>query len=254
MSKKIVSLVTTFVLASSVMLMGSPAPVLADGETAASVADLQKYIAADMINRDSSFTLHYTGDTLPVMTDLTNIFLQAAGSDDYLSLAWKKMSYTYSYQTDQLAIHFTLDYHTTKEEEEYVDSRVKQLIAKLITPKMNDLSKETAIHKWIVQNVKYDYSLKQNTAYTALTAGRTTCMGYAMLMKKMLQEAGLEAKILTGYYPEGYHAWNMVKIDTTWYYLDVTANWALGETSPQNMTEAQMTAAYYTWDTNQSAR
>lgn len=254
MSKKIVSLVATTALTLSLLLLNSPAPALADGETVTCIADLQKYIAADMTDRDDSFSLHYTGDTTPVLADLKNIFLQSAGSDDYLSLSWKEMGYTYSYHSGQLDINFTLNYHTTKEEEEYVDSTVKKLVAKLITPKMNDLSKETAIHQWIVQNVKYDYSLKQITAYTALTDHRTTCMGYAMLMKKMLQQAGLESKIITGYYPEGYHAWNMIKIDAKWYYLDVTSDWAIGETSPQNRTEAQMTAANYTWDRAQSAK
>lgn len=242
-------MVSSITLALSFLTFGCPVPAQADGETAADITELKKYIAANMTERDTSFTIHYSGNQSQATSDLKNIFLQSAASDDYLNLAWKQMRYTCSGNSSgQLDISFTLDYHTTKEEEEFIDLTVKELVKKLITPKMDDFAKETAIHNWIVKNVKYDYSLKQITAYTAFTSNRTTCMGYSMLMKKMLNEAGVECKVITGYYPEGYHAWNMIKINSKWYHLDATYDWAIAATTPQNKTDAEMLKANYTWD------
>lgn len=249
---KIAAIAASVTLVFSLLLLTNPTPALADGETAASIAELQKQLAADMTDRDTAFTLHYSGDPGQVIPSIKDIFLQTVRSDDNLSLAWKEMRYTYSSSSLGLDIHFTLSYHTTKEEEDYVDAAVEKIVGQLVTSKMSDISKETAIHKWIVENVKYDYSLKQITAYTALKDRRTTCMGYAILMDKMLQQAGVESKIITGNYPEGYHAWNMVKINSKWYHLDVTDDWALGEKLPQNKTESEMISANYTWDKTQS--
>ncbi len=247
MLKNTYLIILSFCLAVSVMLF-SPLTVIADGETATSLAQLKQDIAADMTDRETTFTIHYTGDANQVPTDIKSIFHQALGSNDYLSLAWKKMSYHTTVNSGKHDITFTAEYYTTKEEEEFIDSKVKTLVASLTTPSMSYLTKETAIHNWIVNNVSYDYTLQQRTAYTALTTGKTVCMGYAMLMEKMLNQAGIDSKIVTGNIPQGYHAWNMVKLDNDWYYIDVTGDWATGSTIPQNKTENEMIQNNYVWD------
>jgi hypothetical protein len=65
---------------------------------------------------------------------------------------------------------------------------------------------------------------------------RAICQGYSMLLKKMCDISGIECEIITGYaknkiYQLGNpfgadHAWNAVRIDSVYYFLDAT--WAAG--------------------------
>ena len=53
------------------------------------------------------------------------------------------------------------------------------------------------------------------------------CRGYAVVLKKLLNELGVESRILSGTGvlengERGGHAWNQVKIDGKWYNLDLT--------------------------------
>ena len=54
--------------------------------------------------------------------------------------------------------------------------------------------------------------------YSIVNDGQGICGGYAILMKYLLNQCGVEAEIVsnTG------HAWNLVRIDGKWYHCDVT--------------------------------
>ena len=112
---------------------------------------------------------------------------------------------------------------------------IKNILAKIITSDMNELDKVLAIHDYITYNVDYDYDnyLKNTipsesyTAEGALKTGRAVCSGYALLFYEMAKAAGLNAEYITGTADNGSgngkqgHAWNQVKVDGTWYNLDV---------------------------------
>lgn len=259
MKKKIISSKYLFVIALTcftfmLLFFEKPMVALADNQTATNVSELQQIMIGNMTDREAEFTIHYQGDLNPLYSDTQKFLLQIVNADDYLKLAWKEMKYSYlNNSSGGLDITFSFTYHTTKDQENYIGLSTKKIISQIITPKMNDLSKEAAIQRWIVKNVKYDYSLQQNTAYTALHDKKTTCMGYAVLFNKMLQQAGIESTIIVGSYPEGYHSWNRVKIDSVWYFVDITSDWAIGAITPQNKSEKEMIDSGYVWDESQYA-
>jgi len=87
---------------------------------------------------------------------------------------------------------------------------------------MNDDQKEKVIHEYIVTHVAYDTTLSKFSAYEALKNGKTVCSGYAQLAYKMLNESGIETKIILGKGNGENHAWNLVKLHDTWFHLDCT--------------------------------
>lgn len=82
------------------------------------------------------------------------------------------------------------------------------------------------------------------SAYGALVDGRAVCEGYAKAMQLLLQKKAIPATVVMGYSAEDWesHMWNLVRINGSYYYLDVT--WDDNGTIPQytyfNMTTDTM--------------
>lgn len=113
-----------------------------------------------------------------------------------------------------------------------LDLRVKAIISELIAPGQSELEKVLAFHDFLVLNVEYDLERLQAgimpdisyTAYGALLDGIAVCSGYAAAFKLLLDSVGVEALVVKGNARNELHAWNLVKIDDSYYHIDVTWN------------------------------
>lgn len=87
----------------------------------------------------------------------------------------------------------------------------------------SDADKVRYIHDTINRIFDYDYSLT-NTSYGIADAiahdNKIVCGGYAGIFKLVCDQYGLEAEVLTGYGNGEYHAWNRVRVDGHWRYVD----------------------------------
>jgi len=104
----------------------------------------------------------------------------------------------------------------------YVNQRVQQIVAQIITPTMHLHQKIMVIHDWITTNVHYDHTLQRRTAYDALMHKSTVCSGYASLFWHLCRAAAIPCRIVTGTGKFEAHAWNMVQLDNYWYHIDST--------------------------------
>ncbi|MCR4717222.1 MAG: hypothetical protein K5656_08575 [Lachnospiraceae bacterium] len=104
-----------------------------------------------------------------------------------------------------------------------VNKQSKKILKKLKVSGMSDVAKVKVIHDYVVKLVTYDNTLKDHSAYGGLAASKhsTVCQGYALIMYKLLTDAGVPVHYVTGD-AGGPHAWNIVKIKGKWYYLDAT--------------------------------
>jgi|GEM_PF-1960883 len=186
-----------------------------------SLEQLESMLYDSMTGRKASFEAVYTGDTNDMLDDMRAVFENVTAGDDYLKFSYTSASYGYSGYPGNYSIYYDLTYLTTKEQEAYVDSRVDGIISEIVSPDMTSFEKELAIHDYIVKNVEYDTSLKEHSAYAALAYGKTVCQGYSLLAYKMLEEAGVQARIVEGDESMN-HAWNMANIDGEWYHCDLT--------------------------------
>ncbi len=70
--------------------------------------------------------------------------------------------------------------------------------------------------------VEYDENSDMNqSAYSALVLGRSVCAGYARSFQYLMQQLGIPCYYCTGTSGED-HAWNIIKLDQTYYNVDVT--------------------------------
>lgn len=121
---------------------------------------------------------------------------------------------------------------------------LKQLKDTLVNSFDNDYLKVRAFYIWIANNIKYDCfadnNLREQLTDTELIIRkkRTGSIGYSLLFKDLCNMAGIECEVVSGYAknkPDQIgvslkkvdHAWNLVRINYNWYYVDVT--WGTGD-------------------------
>jgi len=227
MSKRLKGLVTITVLTMSILLSSS---IVAFADTSAStipssvgtISDLQNALLAHMENRDTSFSIKYTGDSSTLITQLNSVINQAPKADEYLGISLTKEGATATGTNGNMNVTFSMGYVETKTQANYVDQETNQIISSIITPNMTPIQKVEAIQDYVCNNTTYDHSLQDISAYTALSDGETVCRGYSMLMYELLNKAGITVHIVEGTLDGVGHAWNIVELDGNWYQLDVT--------------------------------
>ncbi|NMM64298.1 hypothetical protein HBE96_16865 [Clostridium sp. P21] len=226
-----------------------------------SVSDIQNVLTNAIINGDTSVKIVYNGDTaLPgypnVLVDITTDIQNTEGNDyEKQLLSQCSCGVSYIEGANQFTADYTLDYIETTSQSAQVKSKVDEILSQIITPDMTDVQKEKAINDYICKNVAYDTTLTIHSAYSALFGnGKTVCSGYALLAYRMLTEAGLEARIITGEGDGQAHAWNLVKINGNWYHLDVTWNDPIPDKPGRvmytyfNLSDEEMKAENHEWD------
>lgn len=109
-----------------------------------------------------------------------------------------------------------------------VESKIDEIIEKIITNDMTDREKIKAFHDYVINNTKYDsdyvddnlndmynYSHK---ATGALLYSKALCGGYSHSMALFLNKL----KIPNYRISSDTHIWNLVYLDNKWYHLDLT--------------------------------
>lgn len=131
-------------------------------------------------------------------------------------------------------ITFTFTYLSNADQEAQMDQAVADLLSSLDLSGKTDYQKIKAIYDYICSNITYDYDNLYNDSYTlkhssyaALINKKAVCQGYASLFYRLALEAGIDARVISGD-SGGPHAWNIVKIEGSYYNLDST--WDAGNT------------------------
>ena len=125
-------------------------------------------------------------------------------------------------------------YSTSLEQEQELAKKSAEILDSLRVDGASDYDKTLAIYRYICDNVVYDYLhlddesyLLQYSAYAAAVQGTAVCAGIADLFYYLANSAGLDARIVTN----STHAWNFVKVDGEYYYVDAT--WDLGKSETE---------------------
>ncbi len=77
------------------------------------------------------------------------------------------------------------------------------------------------LYNWLLNHLTYDETLSYYSA-EAILRGTGVCDSYARLYLLLCRAAGLDAYVIYGDTTLGFHAWDAVKINGSWYYADPT--------------------------------
>ena len=235
-----------------------PEPVSLSGTEAVKLDNGEEIVATirDALTRHDwriTLSFHGDGEYMENISGLVSELMDAALSHtgqprqgDYIRYQYGGYTLAYSHEAAASGYDYTLtitpEYYTTPAQEEALDRKIEEIAGQLgLYGTMSDREKIAAVYRYIRSVVAFDDVHKKNsyhhlktTAYAALINGTAVCQGYCVSVYRLLLEAGIDVRIITGTatYEDGeseLHSWNLVALDGVYYNLDVT--WCAQEDS-----------------------
>ena len=117
-------------------------------------------------------------------------------------------------ETGMCCFTFQFNYMTTEKQERYIDRRIKRIVKRFKGRNRYECVKKA--HDYLTNTISYDES--RCNPYYALKEGKGICMSYALVFQRIMQEMHIPCVYVKG----RNHAWNMVKLKSCWYIVDVT--------------------------------
>ena len=168
--------------------------------------------------------------TCIVHTHVTNEDVKKALAhlpSDHPEIFWLGNRYSATTVTDgskiKLGVLDGLEEDDVPEMAAKLDEKLNEIVSKV--PSGSDYDKILFVHDYIADNTTYDYagaaadkSQLCHTTYGCLVDGKAVCEGYAESFTLIMNKLGIESGICTG----SNHAWNYVKVDGKYYWLDIT--------------------------------
>lgn len=167
-------------------------------------------------------------------------------SYDYPEYFWLTGGYTSTghdipYTTVQDDITINLNtyefWNNTADNHRYTEALRGKIdyVVSLASQCTNTFDKVRCVHDYITKNVIYDHenleeAKKDNpvpdskyiyTAYGCLLNGKAVCAGYARAFQLIMTELGYDCAYVSGD-AGGSHAWNIIKLDGEYYFIDTT--------------------------------
>lgn len=200
---------------------------------------LSEWIALNMLNHETTISL----DGFNEASDseyLIDALLEAYTQNPLIGIM---DSASYDYDTNSLEILYIMSAEDTEAMQKASLAKAAEIADEIIKPEMSDYEKEEAINEYLCKNASYNEEIMEYinedgtiseeavdefsasfTPYGVLVDNYGVCESYAEAFLMIAREAGLEAVIVTGRLDNVNHEWNRVKMDGSWYSLDVTNN------------------------------
>ena len=104
---------------------------------------------------------------------------------------------------------------------------INSILNSIIKPGMTETEKIRTVHNWIVCNTTYndkyyDRGDSFNHVSNLLNNKTGVCQGYSVTFYIFMKQMGIPCTLVMGKTDTVSHAWNAVKLDGKWYYIDVT--------------------------------
>ncbi len=133
----------------------------------------------------------------------------------------------YMQNDDVVKLSFLGTYSMTEAEADRCRSGIDGYVDVCLSgmPQGDDYAKIRYLYEYLIGNTEYSLQAPENqNMCSVFLYGQSVCQGYAKAFQYLCGRAGIDATLVTGKIREsGYgHAWNLVRSDGEYYYVDVT--------------------------------
>lgn len=118
---------------------------------------------------------------------------------------------------------YTMDWEEVTERRQRITEAVEELLCG-IAPDASEYDKVKYIYETIIRNTDYQLEAPDNqNIYSVFVHHRSVCQGYAKAAQYLMNQLGVVGTLVQGTVDTGEgHAWNLVRIDGDFYYMDTT--------------------------------
>ncbi len=145
--------------------------------------------------------------------------------NDHPEMFWLETGYSCKYLGNGKCVELVLKYNDTADYLEQAKEQFNQQAEVVLSGARQQetvFDQEKYVHDALMEMVEYDEAAAMNqSAYSALVLGRSVCAGYARSFQYLMQQLGVPCYYCTGTSGED-HAWNIIKLDQTYYNVDMT--------------------------------
>lgn len=119
--------------------------------------------------------------------------------------------------------NYTMDYDTAVERKAEIEAAAEEILAG-IDGELSEYEKVKYVYETLIQNTDYQLDSPDNqNIYSVFINHTSVCQGYAKATQYLLNRLGIECSLVLGTVDTGEgHAWNLVKVDGSYYYVDTT--------------------------------
>lgn len=118
---------------------------------------------------------------------------------------------------------YSVDAETAEARRKEIGAEAERILGN-IGGDWDDYAKAKAVYETVILETDYDRNAPENqNIYSVFVNHRSVCQGYAKATQFLLNRLGVECTLVTGTVETGEtHAWNLVRVDGAYYYLDTT--------------------------------
>ncbi|EOS27224.1 hypothetical protein C806_00192 [Lachnospiraceae bacterium 3-1] len=152
----------------------------------------------------------------------------AAVCGDYGGLFWVE-GYVFTRYTkgeELVSLEFAPKYTMTEEERRIIQTQIDDIVEVWlggISFNNTDYEKARYVYELLALNTEYvkDAADSQNII-SVFIKRQTVCQGYACAVQYLLEQLGIQSVIVSGTALGDAHAWNLIRLDGEYYYMDAT--------------------------------
>ena len=118
---------------------------------------------------------------------------------------------------------YSMDKETAVARKEEIEAGAAVLLSG-ITAQASEYDKVKYVYETLIKSTDYDLNSADNqNIYSVFVNHLSVCQGYAKATQYLLNRLGMECTLVMGTVDTGEgHAWNLVKVDGSYYYVDTT--------------------------------